>query len=52
LFLWLMQWLRWPYPAVVPSSDPPMIPGALTSNQSLNINWENTRFGVYSVFKD
>jgi hypothetical protein len=39
-------------PAVVPSSDTAMIPGVLTSNQSLNINRENTGFGAYSVFKD
>ena len=39
-------------PAVVPSSDTPMIPEVLTSNQSLNINRENTGFGAYSVFKD
>lgn len=37
---------------VVPSSDTPMIPGALTSNQGLNINRENTGFIAYCVFKD
>ena len=38
--------------AVVPSSYTPMIPAALTSHQSLNINRKNNGFGVYSVFKD